>query len=125
MSYFLDSASDAEEVPGQPVLVWHRAKPGPRLARWLEELVNAGIEELSDFDVVELVAAAERIASWAHHLARDAAAELSQRESMQPEVPTALALDLTPERVTGAELAMRLGHTPRSAQQLVRDGRSF
>lgn len=122
---FLEAAEGAGEVLGEPVLRWHRAAPSPRLARWLEELVNAGIDELTDFDVVELVAAAERIASWAQHLSRVAAAELSQRESMQPSPPTALALDLTPERVTGAEIAMRLGRTPRAAQRLVQEGRAL
>ena len=122
---FLDTLETEEEVLGNRLLRWHRAAPGPRLARWLEELDVAGLEELTDFDLVELVAASERVAAWAQHLARRAAAKLADRPSMQARTPDALALDLTPERVTGAELAMRLGRSPRAAQQLVREGRLF
>lgn len=112
-------------LAGRAVLQWHVAEPGPRLAELLAELDLQSLEKLDDYDVVEFVAAAERIASWAHHLAARGAAELSTRESMTPSIDHELALDLPPDRVAGAELGLRLGTSPRAGRELVRLGLAF
>jgi len=106
-------------------LAWHVAAPDPRLAGLLAELEHEGLEHLDDYDLVEFVAAAGRLSSWANRLAAASAAELAGRASMAPQVDTALALNLTAERVTGAELALRLGTSPGSARRLVRTGLAF
>lgn len=80
---------------------------------------------LEDYELVELVAAAQRLASWSHALAASAAGALAERESMQPTVSALVSKTLTPERIAGEEVAMRLGWTPRAGQHLVREGRQY
>ena len=109
----------------EPTVRWHVAEPSPALASLLVELDRESLEHLDDFNVVEFVAAAERIASWAHHLAARAAAELSRRESMTPPPDVTLTCDLPAERVAAAELGLRLGASQRKARQLVQLGLSF
>ena len=110
---------------GGPALRWHVAEPGPALAGLLAELDHESVELLDDYDVVEFVAAAERVASWAHHLAARGAAELSRRKAMTPPVDVSIALGLTSERVAGAELGLRLGISSRAGQDLVGLGLAF
>ena len=93
--------------------------PGSGLAGVLERVdLPSGDDEL----VVEFVAAAERLAAWAHLRAAEAAAELSRRVSMNPDwhapVPTRTC-------VAGDELAMRLGWSRPAANRLVRDGQAL
>ncbi|HVX89504.1 MAG TPA: DUF222 domain-containing protein, partial [Gemmatimonadales bacterium] len=71
---------------------------------------------------VEVVAAWEKVAAWAHLGACLAAGELSRREAMNPHWSAP-----TPANpcVAGDELAMRLGWSRRAANRLVRDGRAL
>lgn len=112
----------AVESGPRPTLAWHVAAPGPGLAGLLGELEHESLELLDDYDVVEFVAAAHRVASWAHRLVVAGAGELATRESMHAPVEVELAHGLTPERIAGAELGLRLGITPRAGQNLVRTG---
>jgi len=105
-----------------PTLAWHVAAPGPALAGLLDELEHESLELLDDYDVVEFVAAAQRVAAWAHRLAVAGAGELATRESMHAPVEAELAHGLTPERIAGAELGLRLGITSRAGQDLARTG---
>ena len=105
--------------------LWHDAAPGPDLAHLLDELDVEGLGALGDFDLVEVTAAAQRVSSWAHHLAARAAGTLAERGCMNPEVPGHVSESLTPTRIAGEEVAMRLGWTPGAGQQLVREGKGY
>jgi hypothetical protein len=74
---------------------------------------------LGDQALVEVVAAWERLAAWAHLGAALAAGVLSRQASMNPHWQTP-----APARtcVAGDELAMRLGWSRPAASRLVRDG---
>lgn len=106
---------------------WHDDAPGPGLAAELGAIADApgGVDDLDDFELVELVAAAQRLASWAHSLAAAGAGALAERDSMQPTVSALVSKTLTPERIAGEEVAMRLGWTPRAGQHLVHEGRQY
>ncbi len=96
-----------------------RLDPGPGLAQVLEVVDPA---RLTDAALVEAVAAAERLAAWAHLQAALLAGALSRRGSMNPDwnapVPTRRG-------VAGDELAMRLGWSRPAANRLVRDGQAL
>jgi len=120
--------SDGAALPGagRAVQSWQGAAPGAELAAKLAAMAAGsdgdGLAELNDFDLVEFTAAAQRMASWAHFLAASSAGELARRESMQPSVAEAMSTSLTPERVAGDEIALRLGWTSQAGQKLVREG---
>lgn len=125
-----ECAPDGAHTAGRS---WHDAAPGPELAATLASLLegsgqvtdDVGLDALDDYDLVELVAAAQRLASWAHSLAATGAGALAERESMQPTVSALVSKTLTPERIAGEELSMRLGWTPGAGQRLVREGRQY
>ena len=98
-----------------------RRPPGADLA-WLLEIADLGA--LDDHDLVEVVAAWQRMASWAAAGAARAAAALADRPSMNPPWPDAAAGVAEPS-VAGEELAMRLGCSRRQARALVRHGQAF
>src|SRR5690554_1316356 len=106
---------------------WHEEAPGPELAARLAAMIETGggLVDLSDFDLVEHVAAAERVASWAHHLAVTAAAELAERATMRPSVALEVSGTLGADRVAGEELSLRLGRSARAGQELVLEGRDY
>ena len=93
--------------------------PGPGLASVLERVDLACA---NDQLLVETVAAAQRLAAWAHLTAALAAGELSGRAAMNPDwdrpIPTRTC-------VAGDELAMRLGWSKPAANRLVRDGQAL
>lgn len=95
--------------------------PGSELA-WLVEHVDT--DTLGDGELVELVAAWQRLASWASAGAARAAAALAERPSMNPAWP-AHAGEVAEPVVAGEELAMRLGCSRRAARTLVMQGRAF
>ncbi len=95
--------------------------PGADLA-WLLEI--ADLAAIDDHDLVEVVAAWQRMASWATAGAARAAAALADRPSMNPRWPDA-AGDVSEPNVAGEELAMRLGCSRRQARALVRHGQAF
>jgi hypothetical protein len=101
--------------------------PGPGLAAGLAAVLAAlaeSAEALDDHTVVELVVAWRRLASWACAGAARAAAELARRDSMRPDWPEAVGSSGEP-CVAGDELALRLGISRRSAQDLVRTGEAL
>jgi len=113
-------------VDGPVAQPWHSGLPGPELAAVLAESVDDdALGGLSDFDLVELVAAAQRMASWAHHVAATGAAELSKRDSMRPTIAHEVSGTLTPDRIAGEEISLRLGWSARTGQNLVREGRGY
>jgi hypothetical protein len=85
-------------------------------------LERVDLPSADDELVVEFVAAAERLAAWAHLIAAEGAAVLSRRASMNP-----IWQHPAPSRtcVAGDELAMRLGWSRPAANRLVRDGRAL
>ena len=94
-------------------------RPGAELGMLLAQV------ELGDADevlVLEVAAAATRLASWAWLLSARAAAELASREVMNPTWPTGRRTPFETS-VAGDEIAMRLGWTRRAGYQLVRQGR--
>lgn len=95
--------------------------PGADLA-WLLEIADLGA--LDDHDLVEVVAAWQRMAAWASAGAARTAATLADRPSMNPRWPDA-AGDVTEPNVAGEELAMRLGCSRRQARTLVHHGQAF
>lgn len=95
--------------------------PGADLA-WLLEIADLGV--IDDHDLVEVVAAWQRMAAWAAAGAARAAAALADRPSMNPRWPDA-AGDVSEPNVAGEELAMRLGCSRRQARALVRHGQAF
>lgn len=95
--------------------------PGADLA-WLLEIADLGA--IDDHDLVEVVAAWQRMAAWAAAGAARAAAALADRPSMNPLWPAA-AGHVSEPNVGGEELAMRLGCSRRQARALVRHGRAF
>lgn len=95
--------------------------PGADLA-WLLEIADLGA--IDDHDLVEVVAAWQRMAAWAAAGAARAAAALADRPSMNPRWPDA-AGEVAEPNVAGEELAMRLGCSRRQARAMVRHGRAF
>lgn len=95
--------------------------PGADLA-WLLEI--ADLRAIDDYDLVEAVAAWQRMAAWAAAGAARAAAVLADRPRMNPRWPGAAGMVAEPN-VAGEELAMRLGCSRRQARALVRRGQAF
>jgi len=114
-----DELLDLACAPWASLAEMGTALPGGDLASVLEIADPAGLD---DTVLVEAIAAAEKLAAWAHQRACLLAAELSRRGSMNPDWDLPL-----PARtcVAGDELAMRLGWSKRAANRLVRDGRAL
>lgn len=124
-STLLSASGEPASAGGHVPLVWHGAAPGGDLAQLVESFQSLGLDEFEDFELVELAAAASRLASWAHHMAASAASELASRPSMEVSSPAEFSASLTPPRLAGEELAMRLGTSPRAGARLVREGILF
>lgn len=94
--------------------------PGPALATLLD-LTDPSA--LSDGELVEMVAAAERLAAWAHAQSTSYAAALARRPAMRPTgSPSTRPEDGC---VAGDELAMRLAASRRAAAGLVAEGIAY
>lgn len=91
------------------------AEPGAAL---VSALVQADLERLDDYDVVEAVAAWDRVVSWVQAQQLEVVAVLADRESMNPSWPVTAGRVARPN-VTGEELALRLGRTRRAANVMV------
>lgn len=104
--------------------VWHEAAPSGNLAQLLASLDRAGTSHLDDFDLVEFAATAHRVASWAHSLAASAAGELARRHEEHLD-ESSIATSVTPERVAGEEISLRLGWSAREGHDLAREGRRY
>ena len=89
--------------------------PGLELARLLHD---AGLPDVGAYELVEVIAGWQRIASWA--AARQAAAimELSRRSQMQPTENGRRVESMSPLRVTATEVAARLALTPSEGEGL-------
>ena len=91
------------------------------LATWL---AGVDVERLGEFDVVEVVAAFERVASWARSRAAHVAARLSRRAVMNPYWPPHAGSVGEPCGAS-TELSLRLGTSKQSAGRLVATGRAL
>ena len=90
--------------------------PGPALAGVLDGVDPSG---LGAYEVVEAVAGWQRVASWAAAGQAAAIAELTGRVEMRP-VPNGRQIEsMTPQRLTGMEVAARLRLTPAAGEALV------
>ena len=90
--------------------------PGPVLAGVLDGVDLSG---LGAYELVEAVACWQRIASWAAARQAEAVAELAGRVEMRPMASGREIPSMTPQRVTGLEVAARLRLTPGSGEALV------
>lgn len=126
-----DGSGTAADQPALTHLVQHdpdRARrivagmaPGAALALFLQ---TVDLRDVDDATLVELVAGATRLGSWAHAITTRAAAELADRPAMNPLWPADIP---TPARPGAAaeEVAMRLACSTRSAQSLIDQGQAF
>ncbi|MBD8063237.1 hypothetical protein H9624_13010, partial [Actinomycetaceae bacterium Sa1BUA1] len=96
--------------------------PGLRLARILEEIDPADVD---DFSLVELVAAHKRMEAWSAGRAARAAAVLAERDSVNPTWPGDVPGRTRGECVVGQELSMRLRITKQAAVKIATCGRAF
>ncbi len=108
------------EPSGEAAAQLEAAVPGADLAYLLEVIDMAAAD---DYALVEVVAAWQRMASWAYAGAARAAAQLAQRAAMSP--GWAEGIGSSDPNVAGEELAFRLGCSRRQGRLLVRDGRAF
>jgi Domain of unknown function (DUF222) len=90
--------------------------PGPVLAGVLDGVDPAG---LGAYELVEAVAGWQRVASWAAARQAEAVAELAGRVEMRPMRNGREISSMTPQRVTGLEVAARLRLTPGCGEALV------
>ncbi len=121
----LDAPADLRgglDAPADPAEMLAAARPGGALAVLLEHL---DLDALRDADLVEVVAAASRLAGWVHAVTARAAATLAERPSMNPVWSVAAGGAPAEAGVAGDELAMRLACSRRSAARLVRHGRAY
>lgn len=116
-----DALTAADRKPSVSAAELADRRPGADLA-WLLEIADLGA--IDDHDLVEVVAAWQRMAAWAAAGAARAAAALADRPSMNPRWPDA-AGEVAEPNVAGEELAMRLGCSRRHARALVRHGQAF
>jgi Domain of unknown function (DUF222) len=91
-------------------------EPGPVLAGVLDGVDLSG---LGAYELVEAVAGWQRIASWAAARQAAAIAELARRVEMRPTANGHEIPSMTPQRVTGMEVAARLRLTPGAGEALV------
>jgi hypothetical protein len=90
--------------------------PGPVLAGVLDGVDLSG---LGAYELVEAVAGWQRIASWAAARQAEVITELAGRVEMRPTVNGGEIASMTPQRVTGMEVAARLQLTPGAGEALV------
>jgi hypothetical protein len=90
--------------------------PGPVLAGVLDGVELSG---LGAYELVEAVAGWQRMASWAAARQAEAVAELAGRVEMRPTANGREIPSMTPQRVTGLEVAARLRLTPGAGEALV------
>lgn len=96
---------------------------GALLASILESL---DLEALDSYDIVEVAAAADRAASWAHRVKVAAAAALHEHPDMRPRAPVVGGRGaLEARQLTAATLAMRLQVPAREADALVREAQAY
>ncbi len=102
-------------APDRPVPPGELAemRPGPELAARLAALPPF---EVGDADLVEVVAAAERAARWAHAVQVAAVAELSRRPAFVPDRARSARDEL---RSAAAQVAVELRLAPSTAEQRV------
>ena len=98
-----DAPVGLADVEGMP--------PGPGLAGLLAEAAPA---DVSDRDLVEVIAGAERVARWASAVQVAAVAELSRRPVFTPEHPRSTRDEL---RSAGAQVAVELRLAPSTGEQ--------
>jgi hypothetical protein len=94
--------------------------PGPALAGALEA---ADLSAMGAYELVEAIAAWQRIASWATARQATAIAELSRRVEMRPLAGGRQIESMSSQRITAMEVAARLCLTPASGENIV--GRSL
>ena len=90
--------------------------PGQVLAGVLDGVDLPG---LGAYELVEAVAGWQRIASWAAARQAEVVAELAGRVEMRPTANRREIPSMTPQRVTGLEVAARLRLTPGTSEALV------
>jgi hypothetical protein len=112
----------APEVPVALVDRLAGSAPGPALDALLDSLDTA---LLDDAELVEYVAASQRLQAREYARGAAAAAVLAQRPSMQPAWSPAAGGAPAEAGTAGDELAMRLSCSRRTAIRLVRHGRAF
>lgn len=105
-----------------PVWAWDLPSLAPSEVPDLVDGVD--LDRLDDATLVEVVAAWERVVSWASAKAALAAGALAERESMNPAWPP-VAGRVSRPCVAADELAMRLVCSRRAAQRLVADGVAY
>ena len=94
--------------------------PGPTLVSHLEDLDPAGADE---YELVEMIAAYQRVAAWSHSHMAHLAAILSRRPAVNPRSP--LPGDGSTLDVTAEEISPRLGISRFAARRLVDAGNAF
>ncbi|MGH8774272.1 MAG: DUF222 domain-containing protein [Jiangellaceae bacterium] len=90
--------------------------PGSALARVLETVDTS---RLGAYELVEAVAGFQRLMSWAAAGQAAAIAELSRRTEMHPVEDDRKMQSLSPQRLTGMEVAARLRLAPAAGEGLV------
>jgi hypothetical protein len=89
--------------------------PGPELAVVLDQADTAA---LGAFELVEMIAGWQRLASWAAARQAGAILELSRRAEMAPSRDRRRVESMSPLRITAAEVAARLALTPSEGEGL-------
>jgi hypothetical protein len=123
-------ASSASVAPLPGVGELPTLQPGPRLAALLADLTDGdaaggaapvGLGVLSQFSLVEVAAAADRLASWAAAVQAEALAVLADRQ-VPPRLPKDLrASSISAESMAGRLVAARVCWSPRTGESRVRD----
>jgi hypothetical protein len=127
-----ESTVSAAALPGVGELP--TMEPGPRLAALLGDLtadegdgepgtVPSGLRPLSQFSLVEVAAAADRLASWAAAVQADALAALADRQAVPALPPGVQASSISPESMAGRLVAPRVCWSPRTGESRVREAR--
>ncbi|HEX2362239.1 MAG TPA: DUF222 domain-containing protein [Jiangellaceae bacterium] len=131
-SLFGDPAVSAAALPGVGELP--DLEPGPRLANLLGDLTAddgpgrretapSGLRSLSQFSLVEVAAAADRLASWAAAVQADALAALADRQTV-PTLPAGVrASSISQESMAGRLVAARVCWSPLTGESRVREAR--
>ncbi len=113
--------------------------PGPRLAGLLAQLVRSantapaaegaalvsavpgGMRSLTEFSLVEVAAACDRMVSWAAAVQAEALAVLAARQVMPTLPDGVVSSSISADGMAGRLVAPRLGVSPRTGEQRVRD----
>jgi hypothetical protein len=109
-------------------------EPGPRLAALLGDLTadegggepgtaSAGLKTPSQFSLVEVAAAADRLAAWAAAVQTDALAALADRQAVPALRAGVRASSISPESMAGRLVAARVCWSPRTGESRVREAR--